>query len=121
MNEHQAANRIEHALALAREGGPPKLDEMIFMLDREIAAIRSSMNAYLKTYGDSDIDFLPWGRKVLALGALHEFLIRLNGDDDVKALIKKRLKDVSSKRGVDQGADRRLAAAGGQDEYADDR
>jgi hypothetical protein len=120
MNEREAADRITYALALARESGPPKFDEMIFMLDREIAAARASMNAHLLIYGDSDIDFRPWGRKVLALNALHEFLVLLNSDDEVKALIRKRLKDASQRR-VDRNADRDLEAAGGDDEHDHDR
>jgi hypothetical protein len=118
VNEHEAANRIEHALALAQEDGPVKLDEMIFMVER--SASTASMHAHLLVHGDSDIDFKAWGRKVFALRSLHEFLIKLNGDDEVKALIKKRLKDASQRR-VDRRADRVPAAAGGNDEYANDR
>jgi hypothetical protein len=86
-----SASAVDGAVLAAQAQGKPKLDEMIFTLDREIAIHRSSMRAGIIAYGRDKFDLTGWGRKVYVLEALLDFLVKMNGDDQLKQTIRERL------------------------------
>lgn len=89
---------VDHARLTAQAHGKAMLPEMIAVLDRLIAQRCSTARVVAAVYPEEDFDWPTWGRITYVLEAALMFLDQLAGDDKLRAMVGKRLKETMGDR-----------------------